>query len=208
MAFFLINKISLTYFSFFLFATTKYSVFNTFENELWVVVTRPVIAGERLSIDYINGFYEPKEIRQETLSEQYAFQCECTQCSQGIDKPRAFHCTNCSIGPVCPVPSNNGEAYVCLQCNWIMPLAQIQTCIAYEKNFGDSNPPSNENDINIILKQNIFHVTHHFLWVSMLHIGETLAGSPMRCRDGSAIQMWSRVLEGAKYVLPNIHPVR
>ena len=30
-----------------------------------------------------------------------------------------------------------------------MPSAQIQTCIAYEKNFGDSNPPSNENDINI-----------------------------------------------------------
>ena len=195
-------------------------VFNTFGNELWVVVTKEVKAGERLSIDYINGFYEPKEIRQEMLLERYAFDCACSQCTSGLDKPRAFHCPQCTIGPVCPRSnvgnssgtngnnsnSNDQTQFVCVHCSWIMPQKNVDYCIQREEEFGDSNPPTTEAEIDSIVAQGVFHVTHHFLWVSMLHIGEEMAGNPMKCRDGSAIHMWSRVLAGARFVLPSIHP--
>ena len=77
-------------------------VFNTFNNDLWVVATKDIQMGERMSIDYINGFYEPKDTRRETLKEVYDFDCNCQLCSSGVDRARAFNCPSCNQGPVCP----------------------------------------------------------------------------------------------------------
>jgi hypothetical protein len=190
-------------------------VFNTFNKELWVVVTRPIAPGERMSIDYINGFYEPKDVRREALKEVYAFDCGCQLCTNGIDKARAFHCPQCHVGPVCPrtttTVSTTGatqedDTFGCLQCGAVMNASQVNVCLQVEEAFGNSNPPTTAAEIDALLQQGVFHVTHHLVWVSMLHMGERMAGNPMRCRDGTAMQMWLRVLASAKYVLPDLHP--
>ena len=173
-------------------------VFNTFNNELWVVVIRTIAPGERMSIDYINGFYEPKEARQNMLQEVYAFDCCCALCTNGIDKARAFHCPQCNIGPVCPRTTGNGggggsssvadsPSFGCLQCGGLMSASQISVCLQVEEQFGNSNPPTTEQEIDVLLQQGVFHSTHHLVWVSMLHIGESMAGNPIRCRDGKRV---------------------
>ena len=58
-----------------------------------------------------------------------------------------------------------------------------------ENEFGESNPPTTEEEINQILKGGVFHVTHHLIWVSMLHIGERMAGNSLRCKNGAAAHL-------------------
>ena len=79
-------------------------VFNTSKGELFVVAIRDLKAGESVSIDYVNAFYEPRESRREQLQEGYDFFCMCDHCVFGTDVVRAYLCSKCGTGRVCPTP--------------------------------------------------------------------------------------------------------
>lgn len=48
-----------------------------------IVTTRPIAAGEELTISYIPQLYWPAKLRQQTLSEHYYFSCRCARCKAG-----------------------------------------------------------------------------------------------------------------------------
>ena len=67
--------------------------FTTAADELYMCAIRPISPGDRLSIDYCNGFYRCASDRQTDLKETYAFDCSCHTCSGGPDRTRAFWCS-------------------------------------------------------------------------------------------------------------------
>ena len=83
-------------------------VFNTSKGELFVVAIQDLAVGESVSIDYVNAFYEPREGRREQLQEGYDFYCRCDHCVSGTDVVRAYLCTQCGTGRVCPTPNEDG----------------------------------------------------------------------------------------------------
>jgi hypothetical protein len=246
-------------------------VFNTSKGELFVVAIRDLVAGESVSIDYVNAFYEPREGRREQLQDAYDFYCRCDHCVSGTDVVRAYMCTKCGTGRVCPTPDEGGvgaaansggvgtaqpasasgamasassaiaaamasgdlldsdfdsddedldlddddnevavesipETWQCLSCGWVMPVRRRQVCDAIEQAFGDSEPPATEEALDAVLAQKVFHESHHLIWGSLVNLGECFAGNPSRCRDGSAVRVWKRVIRTARNVLPPVHP--
>jgi hypothetical protein len=90
--------------------------------------------------------------------------------------------------------------------------SQVSICKSVEEQFGNSNPPTTVEQIDQLLKQGVFHSTHHFVWVSMLHIGESMAGNPMRCRDGKIRRKEEKIVHCfishlfAQYLIYHPHP--
>jgi len=86
--------------------------FTTHEDTLYMCAIRPISVGDRLSIDYVNGFYRCAAARKKDLMYTYSFTCSCPCCTAGHDPTRAFWCSakGCSGGAVfCPVV--DGDAW-------------------------------------------------------------------------------------------------
>eukprot|EP00924_Labyrinthula_sp_SR-Ha-C_P011276 snap_masked-scaffold_48-processed-gene-1.121-mRNA-1 protein AED:1.00 eAED:1.00 QI:0/-1/0/0/-1/1/1/0/474 len=81
--------------------------------EMVVCVIEEIKKGENLSLDYIESFYKPKELRKSLLREGYAFECNCVLCN-GIEYERTFICSKCRQRSYL-VP-NKIYALLCIQC--------------------------------------------------------------------------------------------
>jgi hypothetical protein len=73
--------------------------FTAFSHQVFVVAIRAIGEGERLSIDYGDGFVRPAFHRIRSLLDTYNFRCRCADCT-GHDKHRVFCCPSCPNGTV------------------------------------------------------------------------------------------------------------
>ena len=136
--------------------------YTTSGTTLFLTATEPVKAGDRLSIDYMNGYYNPTAVRQEELFSTYGFVCDCRRCAEP-DRTRAFRgrAGACRCGPegiaaalYCPVggvtvgvaagekmddaeeDEEKEAGLVCLQCQALVSDAEyVKTCLAREKHY-------------------------------------------------------------------------
>jgi len=76
--------------------------FSTSGNMLTMCAIKEISIGDRLSIDYANGFYKPATLRSLDLMSTYGFKCTCPACTTGsVDFSRAFHCPQAKCTGVC-----------------------------------------------------------------------------------------------------------
>jgi hypothetical protein len=72
--------------------------YTTSSDLLTLTAVRPIAAGERVSIDYGNYYYECTPARIESLFHTYSFLCDCDSCASAPDTKRGFICSVCHAG--------------------------------------------------------------------------------------------------------------
>ena len=130
--------------------------FTTHGSQLYLCCIRHITAGERLSIDYGNHFYEPTSDRIKSLQQTYGFTCQCMLCI-GPDRKRGFRCTACSDGIVFPISTSQSSS-PCSSCGAILAPEAYQQCIDREDFYKTSEPT---DTITQFQQESLLHSTHY-----------------------------------------------
>jgi hypothetical protein len=154
--------------------------YSTDGTDLYLAAIAPITVGQRLSIDYINGFYKPTPERQEALQETYGFRCCCSACS-GPDRKRAYCCECCPGGAFYAVGNLSLEDSIntaepmgagplshsnCEQCKAWPSLAHLQRCIAQEQNLL-ATPPASLQQYEQSCADKLCHRTHYVYFTAL-----------------------------------------
>lgn len=103
---------------------------------------RPLHAGERVSISYVNSFL-PRAERRRNLLEKYHFSCECSRCS-GADLLRAVVVDGAALAPIadgsmfsdCSVPPNTVS---CSDPRLVATLARERSLLLRQSTLSDQS---------------------------------------------------------------------
>lgn len=141
--------------------------FTTSGHTIFVTATTAIQSGERLSLDYTNNFYHPTAERIAALQKTYGFQCNCESCV-GPDIRRAFCCTVCPDGLVCPSsydPSTEQLSlpWICLSCQQPASPERCFQLVEYENRFIDSEFESLDQ-VFAARAEGVMHPSHYALF--------------------------------------------
>ena len=152
------------------------SSFTTSGSRVFMAAIRPIKSGERISIDYSNGFYQDQAGRIDSLKRTYDFVCNCESCISP-DSRRKFMCEHCGTGSICPPPYRVDQLddrvieqkWSCLQCSIEMSSEKCESLVEYENSWMDTEFESLDHILSRRNEQ-IMHQSHYLVFWALSDI--------------------------------------
>jgi hypothetical protein len=154
--------------------------------QIFMTAIRPIEAGTRLSIDYLNGFYTPTSERIESLQETYGFRCVCSLCV-GPDRKRAYRCQHCASGLFYAIGSYaitdaapEPTCTTCQQCHTLATPAHLQRCVEREQQVLLTAPTALDQ-YEQSCAEGLLHPTHYAYFAALDELYLRLSGEGRSC---------------------------
>ena len=192
--------------------------FSTNDKTLYLTAIKEIAVGDRLSIDYGNGYYHPTALRQLELQRTYGFTCTCEKC-KSIDTTRAFYCEYCQITdailyPPLPTTISNTDTtafWVCTTCQLHVSGNRVQQLLDREVYLIES-PPKTIKSLEAEIASRVLYPSHYLLYWSLHDICEQLTDEAQFTQSKKtykqAYQLSKRRLFFLEQQLPVVHHER
>ena len=182
--------------------------FTTKDDMLYMCAIQDIAPGDRISIDYINGWFRSTSERQTELSATYGFTCVCPSCTTASDNTRSFWCSKKNCPGVTFMPNlDSSEWSACSECNTIPPKPTTSTWMRLEAKLAEKEGLTVEQIQKFRSARSGLHEAHSVYFWALYDIAMDISQSS-DCDDVAVavaiFEELTRVLE-TYHVTPAVH---
>ncbi|ETV91976.1 hypothetical protein H310_13616 [Aphanomyces invadans] len=168
-------------------------------DSLWVTAIAPIAAGEAVTVDFYNFYYQPWMERQAVLADAKCI-CHCDLCLGHLpDKTRAFKCVSCANGIVHPTK----DVFACASCGAVWDNELVHKATGEEATLMEELEVFTAASLRQIMDASMLHAYHHIFYTTCStlmseSIDETLTPE-------QALVVYQELLNSLNYVVTYPH---